>query len=222
MINTNEKIRVIAYIDGYNLYHAVRKLKHPKLKWLDLEVLMTNCINDIFQAKNAELTQVKYFTAKAITFPGSSDSSAPKRQDQYFKAIETLSKIEVILGKIKKKDRHCAKCDNYFKTLEEKETDVNIASHLLTDAFDKNFDSALLVSCDSDLVLPVTLLTEKFKRKIIILSPPGRKGYDLAKASKNLPRELKQSDLENCVLPLEITTKDGEIISIPDEWDNNC
>jgi hypothetical protein len=30
---------VIAYIDGFNLYHAIDDLEKPHLKWLDLNAL---------------------------------------------------------------------------------------------------------------------------------------------------------------------------------------
>lgn len=33
------KERVICYIDGFNLYHAIRDLKQPYLKWVNLWTL---------------------------------------------------------------------------------------------------------------------------------------------------------------------------------------
>ncbi len=33
--------RVFAYIDGFNLYHQVQKLKNPHLKWVSLPALMS-------------------------------------------------------------------------------------------------------------------------------------------------------------------------------------
>jgi hypothetical protein len=31
--------RVIVYIDGFNLYHAIDDLRKPWLKWLDLQAM---------------------------------------------------------------------------------------------------------------------------------------------------------------------------------------
>lgn len=31
--------RFIAYVDGFNLYHAIDDLRRPELKWLDLQGL---------------------------------------------------------------------------------------------------------------------------------------------------------------------------------------
>lgn len=45
--------------------------------------------------------------------------------------------------------------------VEEKGSDVNLASHLLLDAFQGNFDVAAVLSNDSDLVEPVRIVTQQ-------------------------------------------------------------
>ncbi|MEA2783580.1 MAG: hypothetical protein QOK29_5139 [Rhodospirillaceae bacterium] len=52
--------KVVAYIDGFNLYHAIDDLRKPYLKWLDLHALARSiCGND------ETLVGVKYFSAYA-------------------------------------------------------------------------------------------------------------------------------------------------------------
>ena len=54
---------------------------------------------------------------------------------------------------------------------QEKGSDVNLASHLLFDAFKGNFDSAVIVSNDSDLITPVRMVKQEFRKTIGVISP---------------------------------------------------
>ena len=51
---------------------------------------------------------------------------------------------------------------------EEKMADVNIANQLLLDAMEGKFDSAFLISGDSDLVPPIRTIKTRFPDKKII------------------------------------------------------
>jgi len=50
--------KVIAYIDGFNLYHAIDDLRKPHLKWLDLKALAASICGE-----NETLVATKYFSA---------------------------------------------------------------------------------------------------------------------------------------------------------------
>jgi len=58
--------RVIAYIDGFNLYHAIDELNKPHLKWLDLWALSKSILRD-----REQLERVYYFSAYANWKPAS-------------------------------------------------------------------------------------------------------------------------------------------------------
>lgn len=51
--------------------------------------------------------------------------------------------------------------------LEEKGSDVNVASHLLVDVLDKTVDAAVVVSNDSDLALPLTQVRRRVPLGVI-------------------------------------------------------
>ncbi len=53
--------RVISFIDGFNLYHAVASLQRPELKWLDLRSLSKVFLGSLSE----ELIQIFYFSAYA-------------------------------------------------------------------------------------------------------------------------------------------------------------
>ncbi len=55
--------------------------------------------------------------------------------------------------------------------LEEKMSDVNLASHLLFDAFNDKYNLAVLVSNDSDFKEPLSIVVEKMDKKVGILNP---------------------------------------------------
>lgn len=54
---------------------------------------------------------------------------------------------------------------------EEKGSDVNLATHLLIDAFDDLFDVAVIISNDSDLKEPIVQVGNRFEKKIVLLGP---------------------------------------------------
>ena len=112
-------MRIISYIDGFNLYHAIDNLKRPALKWLDLWSL-TNSL-----ARSGEtVSEVNYFSAYATWRP-----DAYKRHIEYVKALEHAG-VKCIMGHFKSKNRTCLSCGATWTQHEEKETDVHIAARI--------------------------------------------------------------------------------------------
>ena len=59
-----------------------------------------------------------------------------------------------------------------------------MATQLLSVAFDDAFDTAMLVSADSDLTTPVVRVRQRFPNKrIIVVPPPGRQSVELTRAA---------------------------------------
>ena len=118
------------------------------------------------------LVEVKYFTAYATwREPGY------RRHQRYVKKLQE-SGVQVILGKFKKKRVRCqAECGQRFKTHEEKETDVNIGSQLVADAFKDRFDRALIISADTDMSAGIKIAKrEAPDKQIDSVAPPKRFG----------------------------------------------
>ncbi|TVQ76620.1 MAG: NYN domain-containing protein [Bradymonadales bacterium] len=168
---TKEKTYV--YIDGFNLYYGC--LRHTNYKWLNLEALCSNLL------KENEIVKIKYFTARVS--PRVDDEDAPLRQSAYLKALETLDKVECYFGHFKQGVKparlveplitHNGQELESVKVLktEEKGSDVNLACHLLMDAFSSSFDCAVVISNDSDLETPMRMVREKFRKKIGLINP---------------------------------------------------
>lgn len=158
--------RTNVYIDGFNLYHAICELNDEHLKWVDLHLLSRNILN-----KYQELGTVTYFSAYATWRPDSY-----KRHRSYVAALQERG-VRTIMGRFKEKRVTCqAACKQPYTTHEEKETDVNIASHLIADTLHRKFDTALVVTADTDIASAVRLARSfaTAHMRINTVAPPGR------------------------------------------------
>ena len=230
--------RIIAYIDGFNLYHGIRDCFYKKkeifsgYKWLDLVRL-----SELFMTRSQKLEKVKYFTTDI-----SSDKEKMARQKAYLTALVSHcgDKVEIIKGKYLLKKVTCYtqqfastrpgfspfmcyhgnQCNGMLKIPEEKMTDVNIATAMLVDAFANNFDTAFLVTGDSDLVPPVRAIQDNFTdKRVIVIFPPKRVSYELKRTVKQGDyREIKEKHLKDALLPQTITTTKGNFLHKPPSW----
>jgi uncharacterized LabA/DUF88 family protein len=97
--------------------------------------------------------------------------------------VEHSPLVTLVDGRFQEKHRQCRGCGATWTVYEEKETDVNIAATLIADAVQDRYDTALLVSADSDLCpairAPKRLRPEK---RIIAAFPPKRHSADMKRA----------------------------------------
>ena len=111
----------------------------------------------------------------------------------------------------------CDNCHRQRSIPKEKQTDTNIATELVIDAFLDRWDVALLVSGDSDLVPPIEGIKKHFpKKRIIIVSPPGRISRDLD-ASAHGYLYINDIKLRQNQLPDEIVTP-STTLRRPEKW----
>ncbi len=201
--------RVMVYIDGYNLYYGIRAAYGGRYKWLDLESLARD-----FLRPGMMLAGVKYFTA--IT---KDTSDSHRRQAVYLKALVAYcGRLEIIHGRFLSKTKRCRACDAQYPSYEEKKTDVNIACHILNDAHRDRFDIAYLISGDSDLVPPLTIIGQYHpEKKTIVAHPPRRKSEELCRAASGW-FSIGEQKLKRNQLPERIRTKSGGRIIRPDAW----
>ncbi|MCL2441457.1 MAG: NYN domain-containing protein [Treponema sp.] len=92
--------------------------------------------------------------------------------------------VKDILGKFTLRDRKCPKCLALFQSHEEKKTDINIAIILLADAVLDKFNTALILSGDSDLA-PVAVKLHQLRpgKKLGIIVPQNQSAMNLKKHS---------------------------------------
>lgn len=66
---------------------------------------------------------------------------------------------------------------------EEKGSDVNLATLLVADAFRGSFEAAAVLSTDSDLALPIQLISAELGLPVGVLLPSGRYSVELDEAA---------------------------------------
>ena len=97
-------------------------------------------------------------------------------------------------------------------------TDVNISVELLSDAFQDKFDTAFLISGDSDLTGSIKKIHELFpKKRIVIAFPPGTFSFELSKLA-DAHFTIGRKKLADSIFDDEVKKKDGFILKRPDRW----
>lgn len=199
---------VTVYIDGFNLYHGLRSKHGRNLLWLDLEAVAQRLLR-----ARQQLVAVRYFTANVRN-----DPPAQARQNAYIGALRAATSVDVVLGRFQEKHRTCFRCGARWRTYEEKETDVNIAVAMLEDGVNEVFDTAIVLSADSDLRPAVrTLGRLRPQKRVIAVFPPRRRSDDLRQAV-HASFTLGDAIIRQSQLPVTITDVTGSTYHRPPSW----
>lgn len=202
-----KKERVIVYVDGFNIYFGMLEAGFSNCKWLNLKALVLSLLKP-----NQELTAIKYFTSRVSNNP-----DKQKRQTNYLEALETQG-IKIYYGHYQRDTIECKRCGNIWPNYNEKMTDVNIATHMLADAYQDNYDMAMLISGDSDLVPPILVIHENFKQKrVFVAFPPKRFNNSVALVAKG-SLTIGRKKLIDCQFADEVAKSDGFTLHKPVEW----
>lgn len=155
------------YVDSFNMYYGVLK-RVPNAKWLNIEAwLKTQLPQPAY-----DIQKIKFFTANVKAAPH--DLQKPVRQTTYFRALETIPSVEIIRGKFKTKTVNIQVTKDVkvqARVPEEKGTDVNIGVHLVNDAHLNRFDTAVVVSNDSDLSEAIAIVARDLGKEVWIINP---------------------------------------------------
>jgi uncharacterized LabA/DUF88 family protein len=199
--------RVAAYIDGFNLYFGIRQTGRRHL-WLDLEGLVQSLLKP-----RQQLVAVRYFTARVRN-----DPPAEQRQQTYLNALAAHSSmLDIRQGRFQQKTKMCYSCGSSWHEYEEKETDVSLSVSLLEDGVNGLFDTALIVSADSDMSPAIRALKRLVPRaRVIAALPPNRNSAGL-KAVCDAAITIGTAKVRQAQLPETILTLTHPL-SRPDHW----
>lgn len=211
------------YIDGFNFYNGA--VRGTPFKWLDLGAMCAALL------PGRSINRIRYFTASVVAFPH--DPQAPTRQSIYLRALGTVPSLSIhkdgwfatravllpqfplaIRGKSKRPQAV------QVQRLEEKRTDVDIATYLLTDCFDNDFEEAVVISNDSDLACPVEMVRMKYGKVIGVVNPhpADKRSGHLQKAASYHYRTINRSVLAKCQFPATLVDQAGKTITKPSAW----
>lgn len=206
--------RIVFFVDGFNLYHALDYLqtgpdhfKYRPYKWLNLYKLAS-----LFVGSKDTLQDVLLFTAFATW-----DPAKVARHKLFIRANESVG-VTVVLGEFKRKDKRCRLCGQRYSTFEEKQTDVNIALALLQYAIMDRYDRAVIVSGDTDLIPAIKSVRSTFPAKQIgVILPIGKSSEDLIRLA-DFRHKMREQHLSSCRFPNQLTLPDNSVLNCPDSW----
>ena len=202
------------YIDGFNLYKG--SLQATPYKWLDFLTLFNLLLPD------CQVNRIRYFTALVLETPY--DLQKRHRQQTYLRAIRTIPNLSVHFGYFQTHTRKMplahppasgSRMVNVLRT-EEKGTDVNLASYLLLDAFKNEYEQAVVVSNDADLLTPIKIVQDEFGLSVGVLNPQKKPSRALKNAA-DFYRPIRQGPLSASQFPTTLTDATGTFHK-PPRW----
>lgn len=221
------------YIDGFNL-HYMRLQRQPHFQWLDLASLGRQLLG-----ASVGPARVNFYTARLSTRV---DRTAPRDQQVYLNALSTVPEVHVHFGHFLFSEKYAFLASppqaiptayrwnlpppRLVKTVkaEEKGSDVNLASHLVRDAFLDSFDLALVVSNDTDLVEPIRIAVQEAGKVVGIVAPRRAKRGEapipsppLRKAA-TFVKDIDDHQLAAAQFPAQVIRADGSIVERPLNW----
>jgi len=199
------------YVDGFNLYYGC--VKGTPYRWLNLAAMFRLLL------PNDAVHKIKYFTA--LVTPRASDLDKPLRQQTYLRALRTTPNLEIIEGSFLSHDVMmplAPPATGYVKVIrtEEKGSDVNLATHLLVDGFNRDYELAVVVSNDSDLLAPIQVVTRQLGKPVGLLNPHQHPSVALLPHVLFVKR-IRRGVLDRSQFPPTLTDANGAF-SKPATW----
>ena len=200
-------LRTCVYIDGFNLYYG--SVKGTPYKWLDLGRL-----TGLLLPKHS-ISKIRYFTARIQARPH--DPDAPTRQQIYLGALATIPRLTIHFGQFlthavwmpdATSMSNPPRMLRVLKT-EEKGSDVNLATYLLLDGFQKKYDAAVLITNDSDLLEPIKVVRQHLGLQVGILCPNTKASRVLLPPTVSFLKRIRTGVLANCQFPNQMADGAG-------------
>ncbi|HEY4667216.1 MAG TPA: NYN domain-containing protein [Anaerolineales bacterium] len=208
-------VRTYVYVDGFNLYYGA--VRGTPYKWLNIRRLSELLL------PGHSVDAVKYFTARVSA--RKDDPQKPSRQQIYLRALRTLPGLEIVYGSFLSHDvmmllaepaPGAPKFAKVTKT-EEKGSDVNLATHLMHDAYLRKFDSAVLVTNDSDLLEPIRIVRRELNLEVGILNPHNQNPSRVLLQHASFVKQIRAGALRASQFPDELTDSKG-LFRKPRTW----
>ena len=206
------------FIDGLNFYYGA--VKGSPYKWIDFRKLSENVLPE------HRIGRIYYFTAPVQSRPP--DIEQPLRQETFLRALATIPELEIHRGVFTRQivlmppAETALEDSGYFRVLktEEKQTDVNLATHMVARGALKLFEQAAVISNDSDFVGAIRYVREQWGLPVIALNPNvwrRRRINDSIKQAATYVRNISVSHLARSQLPDQIRDDRG-VITKPPTW----
>ncbi|PAX06858.1 NYN domain-containing protein [Sphingomonas lenta] len=210
-------MRVWVYVDGFNLYYrALRKGPH---KWVDLQALSRELLDEA-----DEILGIRYFTARIS--PRAGDPESPRRQQLYLSALGTVPDLHIHYGRFMARTKWRPVAHPLWSPhvkievndTEEKGSDVNLATHLLNDAWHDRFDAALVYSQDTDLEESLRIVSQELQKAVGLVCLDGREPNRRLARWASFVRHVTPARLAKAQFPDTVIGATGKQITKPNGW----
>lgn len=160
-------MRIIAYVDGFNFYRGLTR--NTPYKWCDLHKLCNLLL------PREDILAIKLFAAYSKEFPDKPGQA--QRQNIYLRALQLDPIIQLFPSTYVRCEMHLPLVNSprvnpvfvEVRNYKEKGSDVKIATQIISDALDDNYDMAAIFTNDSDLLAPLQLVRYKLKKQIYLM-----------------------------------------------------
>lgn len=185
--------RVMVFIDGSNFYHGLRRsFGHAKVNFQGFCGLLCT--------PNRRLVHSHYYN---VPLRQAGNPAQYAAQQRFHSELRKLPHFSLHLGRLVDRDRdeNCPNCAHTYKVSyqTEKGVDIQLASHMLSFAFDNQYDTAVLVTNDGDFA-PVVAEVLRLNKKVENAEFSFRLPSYLSKQCSNVI-SLDQNYLGPCLLP---------------------
>lgn len=207
-------MRAFVYVDGFNVYY--RALKSSRHKWLNLDSLARRLLKP-----GDTVDLIRYFTARVSR--RSTGPDTPRRQQIYLGALQTLPNLEIHYGRFLPKTKHRPLASNPSKFVEvldteEKGSDVNLAVHLVNDAWHDRFDIALVMSQDTDLIEPIKIVSRELGKTVVLVWLDGRQPSHRLASAATYVRHARSADFSASLFPNPLPRAGKAPLNKPQGW----
>ena len=205
--------RTNVYIDGFNLYYGA--IRGTRYHWLDLAELCRRLL------PGHKIHRIRYYTARVKARPN--DPGQAVRQQMYLRALRTIPNLSIHYGHFLSHPTEMPLAGppgtpsvrvRVIKT-EEKGSDVNLATHLIHDGHQDDFDVAVVISNDSDLLEPIRIVRRELEKPVGVISPHKSPSVVLRKEA-TFVKTIRKGALAGSQFPHTLTDANGTFRSPPD------
>lgn len=158
------------------------------------------------------INKIKYFSARVSARPN--DPDQPIRQGTYWRALKTIPNLEIVEGTFLSKpiwmpafNTNPQQYVQVIKT-EEKGSDVNLAVHLLNDGYKAEYELAVMVTNDSDLLEPMRIVKQDLNLPVGLVNPHPNPSFALRRHATFI-KQIRQGLLYRSQFPASLTDQNG-------------
>ncbi len=178
--------RAVFLFDGPNFYRNLRSVGIERGN-LDFKKFAA-----YFAGQCRTVTDIVYFTSPTDQ---RTDTANYAKQQRFFAALQNAG-ITLRLGKLMQQHQICQHCGNTQVIKKEKSLDVQLALAIALGAANNEWDTAYIITCDSDLI-PAIEHARNLGKKVFLLLPSGAKCYHVGNAC-NATLPITQEIINKC------------------------